>query len=95
MTDRNYKELNELYEKYHEEGLEIVAFPCNQFLHQEPGTNQEIEKFARERKKAKFILMSKTEVNGPNMHNVYRYLKSRSDGEVIDWNFAKVKHIIS
>ena len=90
MTERNYEELNVLHNKYHEQGLEIVAFPCNQFLHQEPGTNEEIEDFARNKKKAEFMLMSKINVNGPETHPVYRWLKFSSDKETIDWNFAKV-----
>ena len=92
-TKRNYEELNEVYDKYHEQGLEIVAFPCNQFLNQEPGTNEEIETFARG-KGAKYHLMEKIMVNGPETHEVYRYLKANTDQEQIDWNFAKVCMLI-
>jgi glutathione peroxidase len=89
LTKRNYEELNQLHERFHSQGLEIVAFPCNQFLHQEPGTNKEIEKFARESMGAKYLLMDKIDVNGTNAIPLYRFLKKVTDQEPVNWNFAK------
>lgn len=88
-TNRNYKELNEIYDQYHDKGFEIVAFPCNQFLHQEPGTNAEIASFARDKKGVQFLMMEKIEVNGPGAHPLWRYLKKATDREPVNWNFAK------
>uniref|UniRef100_A0A061S317 Glutathione peroxidase n=1 Tax=Tetraselmis sp. GSL018 TaxID=582737 RepID=A0A061S317_9CHLO len=66
-----------------------MAFPCNQFAHQEPGTNQEIKQFAQEHGFSG-ILMDKVDVNGPGAHPVYRWLKEQSgDTSDLDWNFAK------
>lgn len=78
-----------MYVEYKDKGLEIVAFPCNQFLFQEPGSNQEIEKFAREKKGATFMLMSKIKVNGAETHPVYQFLRGKTNVAKIDWNFAK------
>jgi glutathione peroxidase-family protein len=69
------QELAELYEKYSDKGLEILAMPCNQFGAQEPGTAQEVEAFARS-KGANFPVMDKLDVNGPNTHPLYTFLKS-------------------
>ena len=66
LTDRNYKQLVEVYEQYHPRGLEIVAFPCNQFLMQEPGSADSIMCSAQSYK-ANFIMMSKISVNGPGI----------------------------
>mmetsp|Transcript_23716 Transcript_23716/g.69429 ORF Transcript_23716/g.69429 Transcript_23716/m.69429 type:complete len:113 (-) Transcript_23716:222-560(-) len=79
----------ELYDKHSSSGLEILAVPCNQFGGQEPGTNANVEKFARA-KGAKFPVMGKIEVNGAGTHPLYEYLKSAAgDGSDIGWNFAK------
>ncbi|XP_010261611.1 PREDICTED: probable glutathione peroxidase 2 isoform X3 [Nelumbo nucifera] len=59
LTDSNYKELNILYEKYKNQGLEILAFPCNQFAGQEPGNNDEIQEFACTIYKAEFPIFDK------------------------------------
>ena len=88
-TARNYEQLKILDEKYRSEGLEILAFPCNQFLNQEPGSNKEIENFVRNNKKCNFLLFDKIHVNGPNTHPVYQYLKSATDMKPIGWNFDK------
>ncbi|WVZ07750.1 hypothetical protein V8G54_021096 [Vigna mungo] len=73
-------------------GLEILAFPCNQFGAQEPGTNEEIVEFACTRFKAEFSIFDKVDVNGNNAAPLYKFLKS-SKGEVlgdnIKWNFSK------
>ncbi|GFO48097.1 glutathione peroxidase [Plakobranchus ocellatus] len=84
--------LQELHTKYAEKGLSILGFPCNQFGSQEPGTNEEIKKFAQERYGAQFDLFSKIEVNGKNAHPLYKYLKKEQGGtfgDFIKWNFSK------
>nr|BBB37584.1 glutathione peroxidase [Chattonella marina var. antiqua] len=91
LTASNYQELPQLYEKYGEEGLEILAFPCNQFGAQEPGSNAEIQKFAKARG-AEFPVFSKIDVNGDAEHPLYTYLKSEKGelgGNDIKWNFSK------
>jgi glutathione peroxidase len=91
-TEQHYKELNELYDEYAEsKGLRILAFPCNQFASQEPGTNEEISCSLRERK-VKFDLFEKIDVNGGDAHPLYVYLKKKQGGTLIDavkWNFTK------
>ncbi|XP_058732498.1 probable phospholipid hydroperoxide glutathione peroxidase [Vicia villosa] len=90
-TETNYKELNELYAKHKNQGFEILAFPCNQFREQEPGTNEEILTFACTRFKAEFPIFHKIDVNGKNADPLYKYLKKQKGGllRAIDWNFAK------
>ncbi|KAL3833503.1 hypothetical protein ACJIZ3_008239 [Penstemon smallii] len=92
LTTSNYTELAQLYEKYKNQGLEILAFPCNQFGSQEPGTNEEIQQFACTRFKAEYPIFDKVEVNGSNTAPIYKYLKSAKGslfGDNIKWNFAK------
>ncbi|KAL2547643.1 putative glutathione peroxidase 2 [Forsythia ovata] len=92
LTQANYKELNILYEKYREQGFEILAFPCNQFAWQEPGTNEEIQETACTRFKAEFPIFDKIEVNGKNAAPLYKFLKSEKGGLFVDaikWNFTK------
>lgn len=89
-TSRNYAQLQTLYQKYHPLGLEIVAVPCDQFKHQEPGSNKEIERFAREEMHADFPVMGKVEVNGPRASALFRYLRSSTMNEKpVRGNFAK------
>ncbi|XP_051158613.1 uncharacterized protein LOC127279987 isoform X2 [Leptopilina boulardi] len=92
LTKTNYKELNELYDKFAEsEGLRILAFPCNQFNGQEPGTADDICSFA-DREKVKFDLFEKIDVNGDNTHPLWKYLKKEQGGTLgsfIKWNFTK------
>ncbi|KAL8106806.1 putative phospholipid hydroperoxide glutathione peroxidase [Apium graveolens] len=88
LTTSNYTELAELYQKYKDQGLEILAFPCNQFNGQEPGTNEEIENFVCTRFKAEYPIFSKVDVNGSDAAPLYKYLKSVK-GDEIEWNFAK------
>ena len=68
----------------------MLAFPCNQFLRQEPGTPQEIQEFARSRN-ANFPLFEKVDVNGKDTHDLYWYLRYHSSlkGGKIGWNFGK------
>lgn len=92
LTTANYSELSHLYEKYKTQGFEILAFPCNQFGGQEPGSNPEIKQFACTRFKAEFPIFNKVDVNGPNTAPVYQFLKSSAGGflgDVIKWNFEK------
>ncbi|WP_371816913.1 glutathione peroxidase [Polynucleobacter sp. MG-Unter2-18] len=88
-----YKELQDLYVKYHSQGLEILAFPCNQFGGQEPGTPQQIEAFCSTRFGVTFPVFQKTDVNGSNTHPLFEYLKTAAPGllgtEAIKWNFTK------
>ncbi|MBQ6286692.1 MAG: glutathione peroxidase [Bacteroidales bacterium] len=87
-----YDGLEALYQKYKDQGLIIIGFPCDQFAHQEPGTNEEIAEFCRINHGVTFPLMSKIEVNGKNAHPIYQYLKSAAKGTLgnaIKWNFTK------
>lgn len=86
-----------MYEDLAVRGLEILAFPCNQFMGQEPGTHEQILEFVRTKFNSKFPLFEKIEVNGPNAHPLYQYLRSKSvlfdpktkGAKVIPWNFSK------
>ena len=71
-----YDGLEALYEQYKDQGLVIVGFPCDQFGHQEPGTNEEIVEFCRLNYGVTFPLMDKIEVNGDNAHPIYKWLYS-------------------
>ncbi|KZZ29407.1 glutathione peroxidase, partial [Oleiphilus sp. HI0081] len=88
-----FKGLEELYLEYSEKGLEILGFPCNQFLKQDPGTDSEISEFCSLNYGVTFPMFSKIEVNGDNTHPLYIYLKSEAKGlmgsEKIKWNFTK------
>ncbi|ETE63901.1 Phospholipid hydroperoxide glutathione peroxidase, mitochondrial [Ophiophagus hannah] len=79
MTDVNYTQFVELYSRYAERGLRILAFPCNQFGKQEPGTEEEIKAFA-ETYGVKFDMFSKVEVNGDNAHPLWKWLKNQPKG---------------
>ncbi|CAA0838328.1 Phospholipid hydroperoxide glutathione peroxidase 1- chloroplastic [Striga hermonthica] len=92
LTSSNYTELSHLYEKYKTQGFEILAFPCNQFGAQEPGSNRDIKQFACTRFKAEFPIFDKVDVNGPSTAPVYQFLKSSAGGflgDLIKWNFEK------
>jgi len=88
-----FKGLEGLYEKHKGSGLEILGFPCNQFLSQDPGTDSEISEFCELNYGVTFPMFSKVEVNGPNTHPLYELLKSEAKGllgsEKIKWNFTK------
>jgi glutathione peroxidase len=87
-----YKELQALYEAWHEKGLEILAFPCNQFGQQEPGSNAEIQQFCQLNYGLTFPVFGKIDVNGQDAHPLYKYLCSQHDnipGGDIQWNFTK------
>ncbi|MEA2049818.1 MAG: glutathione peroxidase [Campylobacterota bacterium] len=88
-----YEGLEKLHQKYSSKGLAILGFPCNQFLGQEPGTEDEIKEFCSLTYGVKFDMFSKIDVNGENTHPLYIYLKDNSSGfmgtDVIKWNFTK------
>lgn len=85
-----YTDLETMYEKYHERGLEVLAFPANNFGQQEPGTNAEIKGFCLTKYSVSFPLFSKISVKGSDKHPLYQYLTEKSPfpGEV-EWNFQK------
>nr|CAD1819946.1 unnamed protein product [Ananas comosus var. bracteatus] len=92
FTNSNYKEMNALYEKNKDKGFEILAFPCNQFGGQEPGSNEEIQETVCTRFKAEFPIFDKIEVNGREASPLFKYLKSQKGGflgDRIKWNFTK------
>ncbi|XP_076912660.1 putative phospholipid hydroperoxide glutathione peroxidase [Bidens hawaiensis] len=92
FTNSNYSELTTLYLKYKDQGFEILAFPCNQFGSQEPGSNEQIQEFACTRFKAEYPVFSKVNVNGKDADPWYKFLKSSKGGflgDAIKWNFTK------
>ncbi|XP_056175577.1 probable glutathione peroxidase 5 isoform X2 [Syzygium oleosum] len=92
FTKQNYTQLTELHNRYKDKGFEILAFPCNQFLGQEPTTSQEVQKFACDRYKVEFPIFQKVCVNGQETAPLYKYLKARKTGffgSRIKWNFTK------
>lgn len=87
-----YEGLQHLYEKYNEEGLEILGFPNNQFMNQEPGTNEEITQFCSLNYSVSFPMFSKVNVRGKDAHPLFQYLTSEAPGTLIPqikWNFTK------
>ena len=76
-----YKDLEDMYEKYHDKGLEIIDIPCNQFAGQTPGTDEEIHEFCTLKYNTQFPQMKKSEVNGENQLPLYTYLKSQKGFE--------------
>lgn len=87
-----YKGLQKLYEEYRDQGFVVLGFPCDQFAHQEPGSDEEIGAFCERNFGVEFPLFSKIEVNGSGTHPLYRWLKSQESGLLggrISWNFTK------
>ena len=85
-----YKDLEAIYEKYNEQGFEILDFPCNQFGGQAPGTIAEFKEFCSTNYNVKFTQFDKIEVNGENEHPLYTYLKANAENKNnIRWNFTK------
>ena len=87
-----YKGLQELYDKYNKKGFEILDFPCNQFGHQAPGSDDEIHEFCTMNYATTFPRFAKIEVNGTNEAPLYKYLKEQKKGvfgKNIKWNFTK------
>jgi glutathione peroxidase len=88
-----YKGLEDLYEKFRDQGLVVLGFPCDQFGHQEPGDEEEIKNFCSLNYDVQFPLFAKIDVNGSQTHPLYKYLKNEAKGllgtEAIKWNFTK------
>ena len=87
-----YEGLENLYQKYKDQGLVIFGFPCNQFGNQEPGTEKDIAEGCLINYGVSFQMFSKIDVNGVNAHPIYKYLKEELlglFGKNIKWNFAK------
>ncbi len=87
-----YEGLEKLYQAYKDKGFEVLDFPCNQFGHQAPGTDEEIHTFCTSRYNTTFPRFSKIDVNGKDEHPLYTYLKSQKGGifgNNIKWNFSK------
>jgi len=84
-----YKDLEPLYQKYHNQGFEILDFPCNQFGQQAPGTIEEIHQFCTTNYDIHFPQFDKIDVNGEKAHPLYTWLKAQAGGGDIKWNFTK------
>ena len=88
-----YAGLEKIYEQYRDRGLVVLGFPCNQFGKQEPGSEAEIGAFCEKNYGVSFPMFAKINVNGPNTHPLYRYLKTEAPGVLgttrIKWNFTK------
>ena len=87
-----YAGLQDLFDSFHDQGFEILAFPCDQFGNQEPGTDEEIQQFCQQNYGVTFAVFPKIEVNGPGAHPIYQYLteqKPGPKGREIQWNFEK------
>lgn len=88
-----YAGLQGLFQKYRQQGFFVLGFPCNQFGGQEPGTAKEITEFCQTQYDVSFPMFAKIDVNGPNTHPLYGYLKRHAPGILgsrdIKWNFTK------
>jgi len=87
-----FDELEELHQKYKDKGLVVLGFPSNQFLNQEPETNDTVEETCRINHGVSFQLCEKIDVNGKNTHPVFKFLKNELPGTLgkkIKWNFTK------
>ena len=85
--------LEKVYEKYKDQGFEVLGFPCNQFGGQDPGSNDEIGAFCQRNYGVDFPMFAKVDVKGPEAHAIFRYLTREAKGilgsESIKWNFTK------
>jgi glutathione peroxidase len=87
-----YKGLEALYEQYQERGLAVLGFPCDQFGHQEPGDEAQIQEFCSLTYGVSFPMFAKIEVNGDGAHPLYKWLRTQKSGVLgdrIKWNFTK------
>ena len=88
-----YKDLQALYDEYKDKGLVIIGFPANDFMKQEPGTNEEIGAFCQKNYGVTFPMMSKISVKGKEMHPLYQFLTQKSQNGLqdsdVEWNFQK------
>ena len=91
-----YAGLEKLYAKYHGRGLEILDFPCDQFGHQAPGSDDEIHQFCTLKYNTSFDQFAKIEVNGLNADPIYKFLKSaRAKDDVADAEIAKLRELLA
>jgi glutathione peroxidase len=90
---RQYAGLEELYRRHKNHGFSVLGFPCDQFLHQEPGDEAQIQSFCSRNYDVTFPMFAKVKVNGAGTHPLYRFLKSARPGllgtKSIKWNFGK------
>ena len=88
-----YAGLEDLYEEFGDDGLTVLGFPCNQFGQQEPGSGTEIADFCARNYRITFPMFEKVEVNGPDAHPLFQFLKTEKRGllgtDSIKWNFTK------
>ena len=87
-----YEGLEKLYEDYVDQGLVVLGFPCNQFMHQEPGDAEEIGAFCEKNYGVQFPMFAKIDVNGDDAHPLYKWLRTEKGGvlgDAIKWNFTK------
>ena len=88
-----FKDLEALYEKYKDQGLMILGFPCNQFLSQDPASNDEISEFCQLNYGVSFPMFAKIDVNGDDTHAFFQHLKEAAPGlfgiNAVKWNFTK------
>jgi glutathione peroxidase len=85
---KQYEDLQSLHEKYKDEGLVVIGFPCNQFNSQEPGTNEQIKDFCSTTYGVNFLMSEKIDVRGDNAHPIYKAL-TEAVGRDVPWNFDK------
>lgn len=86
---KQYDGLQKLYEQYKDRGLVILGFPANNFMRQEPGTNEEIAQFCSTRFSVTFPMFGKISVKGDDIHPLYAWLTSHPNGDKVSWNFNK------
>ncbi|CQR48300.1 Hydroperoxy fatty acid reductase gpx1 [Paraliobacillus sp. PM-2] len=87
-----YEGLQKLYDTYHQDGFEILGFPSNQFMNQEPGSDDDINSFCQRNYGVTFPMFSKIDVNGKTAHPLFRFLTKEAPGILTDqvkWNFTK------
>lgn len=86
-----FEGLEQLYQTYHDQGLEIIGFPCNQFANQDPGSNEEISSFCQLNYGVSFTMCQKVDVNGDKAHPLFQFLTQQQAtlGKRIKWNFTK------
>ena len=88
-----FKDLEALYEKYKDQGLMVLGFPCNQFLSQDPASNEEISEFCQLNYGVSFPMFAKIDVNGDDAHPLFKHLKEAAPGllgmNAVKWNFTK------
>lgn len=88
-----YRGLEQLWERYRDRGFAVLGFPCDQFGHQEPGTEEQIQEFCTSVYGVEFPMFAKVDVNGADAHPLWQWLKQQKSGllgiDAIKWNFTK------